>query len=45
MGIEQLSAIALVGKDRLNGEEDVEMGVRGAVSVRSDADEEWVQKK
>ena len=43
--IEQLSAIAVVGKFRLNGDEDVEMGVQGAVGVRRDLDVEWGQKK
>ena len=40
MGIEQLSAVAAVGKVRLNGEEDVEMGVQGTAGVRRDLDVE-----
>ena len=43
--IEQLPAIAVVGKVRLNGEEDVEMGVQGTVGVGKDLDVEWGQKK
>lgn len=45
VGIEQMSAVAVVGKVRLNGEEDVEMGVQGTVGVRRDLDVEWGQKK
>ena len=45
MGIEQLSKVAVVGKVRLNGEEDVEIGVQGAVGVRRDLDLEWGLKK
>ena len=44
MDIEQLSTIAAVGKVRLSGEEDVEMGVERAVGVRRDLDVEWGQK-
>ena len=45
VGIEQLSAIAVVGKVRLNGEEDLEMGVQGTFNVRGDVDVELGQKK
>ena len=45
MDIEQLPAVAVVAKVRLSREGDLEMGVQGAVGVRSDVDEEWVQKK
>ena len=43
--IEQLSAIAVVGKFSLNGNEDVERGFQGAVGVRRDSDVELGQKK
>ncbi|KAM0799876.1 hypothetical protein BDR22DRAFT_889848 [Usnea florida] len=43
--IEQLSAIAVVGNFRLNGDEDVERGFQGAVDVRRDLDVELGQKK
>ena len=45
VGIEQLSAIAVIGKVRLNGEEDVEMGVERAAGVRRDLDVERGQKE
>ena len=40
VGIEQLSAVAVVGKVELNGKKEVEMGVQGSVDVRGDVDVE-----